>query len=251
MEQENEVLRGHVREAREKEEKTREKYLREIASLREVGYQMGRGNSNFVEYLNVHFFDASDGLDPPLVDILNRRVQLMKSQFESNLNELRAKCSHLAHKIELYKQLAPPSYPLIETPLESLFKQLALIEPDPLIVWKALQSVYPAELLREIIGVGGETSSKEIQKLEMELMSLGEEWKAKWEDMKEHYQEELHIARKESMKWMGQAEEIETEARQKLEEAKEQWMEEGARQWARELKSLSKSELPRRIPEQI
>lgn len=42
---------------------------------------MGRGNCNFVEYLNVHFFDPTDGLEPPMVDILNRRLKLMKKQF--------------------------------------------------------------------------------------------------------------------------------------------------------------------------
>ena len=57
--------------------------------------------------------------------------------------------------------------------------------------------------------MGGEASRKEVAKLELEVHKLSEEWKMKWEEMKEYYQEELYIARKESRSWEEKAEENE------------------------------------------
>ncbi len=181
-ERENDKLRVKAVEATQQVDALREKYLREIMSLREVGYQMGRGNRDFVEYLNVHYFDEQEGLEPALISLLNSRIRPLKKLYESNLNELRARNAVLTEKIELYKQMAPVDYPLLDISLPHIFTQLALIHRDPLTVWQAFQRSYPTGLLADLVGGG---SSKENARLQRELEGLAQEWRKKWEDMRQ------------------------------------------------------------------
>ena len=71
LEKENEVLKEKMQKVQHTMETMRDKYFKEISNLREISFQTGRGRKEYVEFLNVHFFDLTDGLDSKTLDALN------------------------------------------------------------------------------------------------------------------------------------------------------------------------------------
>ena len=102
-------------------------YFREINNLREIN-QPWRSSETINDYLQVRFFNATEGIDPDLVEILNSKLTDMKSEFEKRLSLLSSEINEKVLKIEAYKELAPSSYGLIEMSLLQILEGIRAIE---------------------------------------------------------------------------------------------------------------------------
>lgn len=170
----------------------RDKYFKEISNLREISFQTGLGRRDYVEFLNVHFFDLTDGLDAKTLDALNERLKVMKRQFEVSLNDLRNCNEDMMEKVALYQEMIPEGFPLLDMRMEEIFSQIALIERDPLIIWDAIEKAYHKGFFIEVIEKNFEKlmsgQGVDPNQLQYELEGVKEDFEDKWNRMKQQFE---------------------------------------------------------------
>ncbi|CDW79781.1 UNKNOWN [Stylonychia lemnae] len=124
----------------------RKDYLKEVNHLREISEQLVRGRltQKGKDYLNVHFFSFTEGLDAKVCDVLNLRLQQVADEYNSKLADYDVKISSLENVINKYKKLAPKAFKLMEMSLEEIFSSLSIIEQEASKIWTSLTNSYPA-----------------------------------------------------------------------------------------------------------
>lgn len=116
-------------------------YFREINNLREMN-QPWRTTQDINDYLQVRFFEPTEGIDKSIVEILNSKLLEMKKEYDKRLTILSDDCNEKAKKIQAYQELAPSSYGLLDMSLLQIIEGIRAMEKDPQKLWKTLTKVY-------------------------------------------------------------------------------------------------------------
>ena len=125
-------------------------YFREINNLREMN-QPWRSAQTINDYLQVRFFNATEGFDPNTIEILNSKLEEMKQEYNKRLSILSDDLNDKNLKIQAYQELTPESYGLIEMSLQQILEGIRAIEKDPGKLWKALTKTFTRKFFDSII----------------------------------------------------------------------------------------------------
>ena len=79
--------------------------------------------------LDIHYFNPFEGIDPNTVEMINQRMDDIKHEAEIQITATKLLSDQYLHKINLYKQLAPEDYALVDKTLSNIFNNIAIIEP--------------------------------------------------------------------------------------------------------------------------
>ena len=99
----------------------------------------------------VHFFDATDGIDPDIVDALNQRLQVLKDKFKDWQVKQLEYNKHLMKKVHMYESLNKEFYGIISMSLTQIFDGVKLMEEKAEDIWEVIVKTFGHEFFLPVI----------------------------------------------------------------------------------------------------
>ena len=103
------------------------------------------------DQVNIEFFNAIDGLDEDILDIVNQRLASTKEFCEKRLIEHIRYEDELLKKINAMNVLAPNAYSIVNLSLSDIMKSLQQIYPETQTIWEAIHEHYGQDCFLVII----------------------------------------------------------------------------------------------------
>ena len=183
-------------------DRMRHDYLKELANLREQ--ILSKDKSKKFEYIEVHYFEPSEGLNQQMCFVLNNKLDEMKDLYERSLERLQLTNFNLQKQINLFLKLGEDGNIGIkfnEMNADAVIRKLQKIEKDPRVIWKAFDEYYGYGFFFDVLeyefGITPETHHKLIEKFDTEIAAYKNVANTHITSISEKTQNEIDRLRKE------------------------------------------------------
>ena len=119
-------------------------YFKELKVLKEMIYRQKKYPEKF-EFVHVEYFSPLEVLDERNRELLNSKIDDIKSLFNEKMYDLYKSNQELNHQIYLFNEIDKTGNIRIkfsEMNCEDIICKLQIIENDPMAIWKNLQKYY-------------------------------------------------------------------------------------------------------------
>ncbi|CDW81423.1 UNKNOWN [Stylonychia lemnae] len=200
---ENELLKEKVKALDELTSNMRKNYYKDLLVYKNPKKDWKNDGNKRNNYLNdedqvaVEFFNALEGVDPEMLDIINTRLFSMKEKCERRLVDHIRFQEELLKKIYAMSKLSPSAFGIVNLSLQEIIGALKIMYDDPQDIWTEIHEHYGQDCFLTIIEqeYGGKFS-KDYSQLNAEVDKVKEEAQFQIQEVLKSCQNEIQQLRK-------------------------------------------------------